>query len=152
MTMSKASIVYGEERYSLVFLPEKRAREVAADLDAICGFTTHGEARAFTPKHMWAPGLENDEGGEYPDDEPYDAGQTAEVGEGDWPVLAATMATEDLPGEIQDLCEREWGFLSDPTLRVDPANEQQVVAAIRELGYDVHRDDALFSRLDPYFP
>lgn len=64
--------------------------------------------------------------------------------------LAATIALDDLPDDLDDIGEQVEHFPELPTLRIDPAVEDELVADLKGRGYQVRRDDGLFDRINPY--
>jgi hypothetical protein len=143
--MNERSLVYGEELGSLVFLPEHVARETAEELDRIRMFRTYGEARAFTARRVWVPGLADPD--EHSDEDAYDVSATPECQGGDWPPLSATIALDDLPDDLEDVGEQRDSMGWVPRLFIDPVTEREVLRYVRSLGYTTHRDDSLFARL-----
>ena len=143
--MNERSLVYGEELGSLVFLPEHVARETAGELDRIRMFRTYGEARAFTARRIWVPGLDDPD--EHSDEDAYDVSATPECQGGEWPPLSATMALDVLPDDLEDVGEQRDSMGSVPRLFIDPVSEGEVLRYVRSLGYTAHRDDSLFARL-----
>src|SRR4051794_5846228 len=103
-TMSETSFVYGEELGSLVFLPGDLAQDLATGLEAISMLRTYGEARALALSAVWAPGLDDDDE-EHPDDDPYDARQTAGFLSGEWSGRASTSALDRWPEDLDDVGE-----------------------------------------------
>jgi hypothetical protein len=146
-TMSETSFVYGEELGSLVFLPEELAQDLATGLETISMLRTYGEARALELSAVWAPGLDDDDDEEHPDDDPYDARQTAGFLSGEWPGRASTSALDHWPEDLDDVGEETDPLGGTPYLFIDPADEATVVATISERGYRVRRDDRLFERM-----
>ena len=143
--MKERSLVYGEELGSLVFLPEHVAIETAEELDQIRMLRTYGDARAFTARRIWVPGLDDDD--EHSDEDAYDVSATPEFQGGDWPPLSATIALDDLPDDLEDVGEQRDSMGSVPRLFIDPVTEGEVLRYVRSLGYTAHRDDSLFARL-----
>jgi hypothetical protein len=80
----------GKELGSLVFLPEHIARESADDLDRIRMLRTYGEARAFTARRVWVPGLEDPH--EHLDEDAYEVSRTPECQGGEWPASGDDLA------------------------------------------------------------
>jgi hypothetical protein len=64
--------------------------------------------------------------------------------------LAATIALDDLPDDLDDIGEQVEHFPELPTLQIEPAEEEGLVADLRRRGYLVRRDDGLFQRINPY--
>jgi hypothetical protein len=149
--MSDRDLVYGEERDSLVFLPERIANETADDLDRIRMLRTYGEARAIVTQRVWIPGIDIDEPDAPPDDDAYDAAATSECQDGDWPGSAATIALDALPEDLEDLGEERGNMTQLPWLFIDPHTEAEVLQYVRSLGYTARRDDSLFARLNQFF-
>jgi hypothetical protein len=148
--MNERSLVYGEELGSLVFLPEHVASESAEDLDQIRMLRTYGEARAFIARRVWVPGLEDPD--EHSDEDAYEVSRTPECQGGDWPALAATIALDDLPDDLEDLGEQRDSMGSVPRLFIDPATEAEVLKYVRSIGYTARRDDLLLARVSQQIP
>lgn len=146
--MIERTLVYGEERGSLVFLPEQLANQSADELDRIRMLRSYGAARGFTVRHTWIPGLDDPD--EHSDEDAYDASATSECQAGEWPPLSATMALDNLPDDLEDLGEQRDYMGSVPRLFIDPRIEAEVLRYVRSLGYTAHRNDSLFARLSPH--
>lgn len=66
------------------------------------------------------------------------------VSSGDWPEWPAQDMIFWLPREIQDrFGRREVTMFNGPFLTLDPERVDELMAALRELGYEVERDDDL---------
>jgi len=65
--------------------------------------------------------------------------------------LAATIALDDLPDDLEDLGEERGTLASTPYLFIDSSTEAEVLQYVRSPGYTARRDDSLFARLDPQF-
>lgn len=167
--MNKERLVYGIPGDNLVLLPEDAANAIAEDLAAIAAVRTYGEASRLPLQALSLPGLDDEhfydgdledlddedlallrEDGMHFEDDPYDAWATNECENGDWPPRAATFALSCLPDELDDIGEEVEHFPMAPTLQIEPATEELLVAKLRRRGYPVRRDDALISRIDPY--
>jgi len=140
-TMEPVDLVYGlaEIGDNLVILPEQLAREVTQDYRALAAASTYKDARALTLLRVEAPGLEDD-ADDHPDDAPYDWSSFEE-----WPIPAATISLSWITGvdDLEDIGVEEQAMISTPRLYINPDAEDEVVAAIRALGYKIRRDDAL---------
>ena len=92
---TREPLVYGILNDNLILLPASVARAVRDDLRAISDAQTYGEARQLATMHLSVPGIsdddEDDESGPA-DSDPYNAFDTAEYQNSDWPPPAATVA------------------------------------------------------------
>lgn len=86
----------------------------------------------------------------YPaDDDLLDIHDVSCVADGDWPPMVTTRAFDLLPKDLQ----ARFGGSADTTLNGDyleiPLDcEAEIVAALRERGFEVRRDDKLINILD----
>lgn len=146
---SNQRLVYGIVNDNLVLLPEEVAKAFAADHEAICSLKTYGEARRFQRQSLnGVPGLDDDEHDDIPaDEDPYNVALTNDYENGDWPPLAATIALDEVPDDLDDIDEQIEHFPSFPTLFIDPATEADLVRVLNQRGYDVRRDDELINSI-----
>jgi hypothetical protein len=94
------------------------------------------------------PGLDEDDYDDIPaDGDPYNVALTNEYLNGDWPPPAATIALDELPGDLDDIGEQIEHFPSFPTLSIDPATEANLVRLPDQRGYEVRRNDELINRI-----
>lgn len=141
------AVVYGEWFESLVFIPEKRAKDLAEVVDAWWNSSTWGEfrrrveARGITEEFLYP--FEYPEG--FPgDNEPLtDHQKEAYTGDGDWPAWPAAEMLDWVPQEIADMGERGVSMVSGAALFFDPEQEQILVAAFDRHGFRCRRDDDL---------
>jgi hypothetical protein len=146
------TLVYGVVDDNLVILPEEVAMAYASDREAILALKTFGEAFRFQPKGLnYPPGVGDWEDffEERPaDEEHYDAAAfLAQWPEFPWPPAAATIALEEIPEDLDDIGEQVEDFPYEPTLQISPELESQIVATIRNRGYEIRRDDELIRRV-----
>jgi hypothetical protein len=150
---AREPLVYGILYDNLILLPESVAHVVRDDLRAILALQTYGEARRLFTMRVSVPGIdEEDEGVESSprDSEPYNAFDTAEYQNSDWPAPAATIALDEWPLDVEDLDgigEEVEYFPSFPRLQIDPAREAELVAKARERGFVIYRDDELIDEI-----
>lgn len=90
------------------------------------------------------PGLDENETDDIPaDEEPFNVALTNAYENGDWPPLAATIALNELPEDLDDIGQQVEHFPGSPSLRIDPAIEEELVRELHQRGYGVRRDDDL---------
>jgi hypothetical protein len=131
--------VYGiDQCNNLVVLPERVAEEVARDLERISTIHTYEDARRLSLEYLTLP-MDDDE----PDDsEPCDPWEYE-----DFPPRAAGIALDELPEDL-DIGEEVDVMNFSPWLRIDPADEEQLLEAARVAGYPIRRDDDLIRAID----
>ncbi len=144
------SLVYGylPDQLTLAFADDETAAEEAAELTALAAATTLGQARAVPVRHLRSnpAAPEYDDGADH---EPFALAEVGAVLEGDWPGMTASRALTLLPKDLQV----EYGTPTDTTLNGDYLEipvvaEDGLVAALRERGHRVRRDDTLLNVLD----
>ena len=147
-------LVYGraQNHDCLAFADADTAEEEAEEIQAIASARTYGEARAIRTRHVSNPVAIED--GEDPDDYPadddlLDIHDVGRVADGDWPPMVTTRAFDLLPKDLQ----ARFGGSADTALNGDyleiPLDcEAEIVAALRERGFEVRRDDKLINILD----
>ncbi|BBH71853.1 hypothetical protein ACTI_85380 [Actinoplanes sp. OR16] len=142
--------VYGYIDYheTLAFADDGTAAEEAREIEAIAAARTYGEARQIEVRHV----SYNPAGWDYTDaedDEPFDINKVGAVQDGDWPPMMASRAMRLLPEDLL----KQFGTMADTTLNgpymeIPLDREEAIVAALRERGHEVRRDDALINTLD----
>ncbi|SCG76625.1 hypothetical protein [Micromonospora coxensis] len=147
------SLVYGHAQLHdcLAFADASTAAEEAAEIQALAAARTWGEARQVRMTHLWNPAgpecYEPEDG--YPDDRPFEINEVGSVVEGDWPPMVTARASELLPRDLQrQFGSREGTALNGDYLEIPLDRESDLVAALRERGYEVTRDDKLINVLD----
>lgn len=134
------TLVYGRSPYGYLTIVPRADADTAADrIRAVLAATTVGEARRHD-----APGVEDDDA----DEAPFDIRETGLVDDGDWPPNAGMLALETLPSDVRDLLAGERSMVGQEWVEIPDAQEEQVVTAIRALGYTVERDDAYIEAFD----
>lgn len=144
MSNDRPTLAYGmlPHQQSLAFLPEEYATTLAREIAEIRALTTMGAARAYKPNHSFVPGL--DEEDEVADDEPYDALETAEHADGDWPRMVAQLSMDVLPADLTSAIGTPVDtVLNGEYLAIPPEAEAEVLATLDSLGYVCRRDDRL---------
>jgi hypothetical protein len=118
---------------------------------AIASAATWGEARRVATRYTWNPVgpeyYDPDEG--LADDEPFDIAEMGAVQDGDWPPMVTTRASTLLPKDLQ-------AAFSDPAvtaltryyLEIPLRHEADLMAQLRDRGFEVSRDDDLINLLD----
>ncbi|SIM87046.1 hypothetical protein [Micromonospora cremea] len=146
-------LVYGHARLHdcLAFADADTAAEEAREIATIASAATWGEARRVATRYTWNPvGPEYHDPDEGPaDDEPFDITEVGGVKDGDWPPMVTTRALTLLPKDLQ-------AAFSDPTetalngyyLEIPLRHESDLVAQLREHGFEISRDDDLINLLD----
>jgi hypothetical protein len=144
-------LVYGylPHHETFAFADDETAVAEAREIVAIGAARTFGEARRVEVRHVAFNPADPEHADGEADGEPFDISQVGSVIEGDWPPMVASRALELLPEDIQ----QEFGTIGDTTLNGDlleirESVEQEIVAALRERGYRVRRDDELVNTLD----
>ncbi len=140
-------LVYGEHAGWLVFIPERRARELATVVDAWQTSSTWGELRT----RVEALGLADEVLAYlgYPDDYPPDAEPLTDdekqgyTREGEWPSWPAAEMLSWVPKEVAELGESGVSMTSGPALFFDPDRSSEIVAAFEKAGFICRRDDDL---------
>ncbi|MBU2668271.1 hypothetical protein KOI35_32640 [Actinoplanes bogorensis] len=155
-TASKDSrkLIYGHAQLHdcLAFADGETAAAEAQEIVAIASAKTYGEARAVRPQYVRdvVPGLGEDHvDGDHADDEPFDINELTSVIEGDWPPMVTSRAFDLLPTELQEqFGNSEFTAMNGDLLEVPVSAEAELVAALRERGFEVTRDDELINTLD----
>ncbi|MEV4344999.1 hypothetical protein AB0J83_11030 [Actinoplanes sp. NPDC049596] len=143
-------LVYGhaELHDCLAFADGETAAEEAREIVAIASARTWGEARAVESRHIWNPAApEFDD--EHDDDAPFKINDLGTVIEGNWPPMVTARALRLVPKDLRE----QFGHLMDTVhngdyLEVPLTAEAGLVAALRDRGYEVVRDDKLINTLD----
>jgi hypothetical protein len=147
------NLVYGHAQMHdcLAFDDANTAADEAQEIVAIATSRTWGEARRVAPRHTWNPvGPEYHDPEDGPaDDEPFDINKVGLVQQGDWPDMVTSRALKLLPKDLQ----ARFGVDADTVLNGDyleiPLDrEAELVAELRERGFEVSRDDELINVLD----
>jgi hypothetical protein len=140
-------VVYGEWSESLVFIPERRAEDLAEVVDAWRSSSTWGEfrhrveARGIAEEFLYP--FEYPEG--FPgDNEPLSDDQKDEyTADGDWPAWPAAEMLDWVPQDIAGMGESGVSMVSGAALSFDPEQERALVAAFEQHGFRCRRDDDL---------
>lgn len=148
-------LVYGHAQLHncLAFADAGTAAQEAAEITAIAAARTWGEARNIRPAHVWNPAgtIDDDDHiyAEYADDEPFDINEVGFVVEGDWPEMVTARAFKVLPQDLQArFGERVATVHNGDYLEIPVDREAELVAELRQRGYEVTRDDELINVLD----
>lgn len=148
---SERAVVFGIVDSRVIFLPRTDALHLAGLNDALLS-PTWGELR----RRMEALGEEvsggdgwwdedEDEGGPS-DDQPFDAQAAPGYADGDWPPMPETMMMQWMPEGVADILGSSAGtVLNGDFLNIDPSDAEAVAKRLRDLGFEVVRDDALIS-------
>lgn len=125
---------------SLVFATLERARDVSQMYDALNQSRTWGEFRRRLPAAAWeqfGEAFEETTDG-HGDDAPFSPGDLCMYCEGDFPPWLQAEQAAVLPPEILEAYgTRQESVLNGSFWVLDPAREDEVVAALRALGYEV---------------
>ncbi|GAA4301279.1 hypothetical protein [Klenkia terrae] len=160
-----SSVVYGFYRLheSLCVIDRDRARALSDAIARVKECTTVGQAMDLNRElsATWVPGApesaEEMEDEDLTPESPYSWDDTGAVLDGDWPPMP-TALTLELFAESD---VEAWAALKSPPmgarritttlngdyLEIDPAREQVLVDALKGLGIDAVRDDALIDTL-----
>ncbi|MEU1245529.1 hypothetical protein [Micromonospora arida] len=155
MTTQHQHLVYGHATAHdcLAFADAGTAIEEAAEIRALAAARTWGEARQVQMTHLSHPAgtdcYEPEDG--YADDQPFSITEVGAVVEGYWPPMVTTRALDVLPQDLRD----RYGKLvltvhNGEYLDVPIDCEAELVAELRERGYEVSRDDDLINLLDGF--
>ncbi|GII22708.1 hypothetical protein Pme01_23050 [Planosporangium mesophilum] len=134
----------------LAFADAETAAEEANEIVAIASARTWGEARSVAVRHTWNPaGPEYVELDEHDDAEPFDINELGAVADGNWPKMVTSRGLTLLPKDLQT----RFGTNADTVfngdyLEIPLAAEAELVAALRERGLEMTRDDDLINTLD----
>lgn len=145
-------LVYGHAKNydCLAFVDADTAAGEAAEIRALASARTWGEARQVQMTHLSNPaGPDCYDGDDCPDDEPFDVTEVGAVVEMSWPAMVTARALSVLPQDLKDRYGEVVLTVHDGEyLRVPLDGEAELVAELRERGYEVTRDDDLINLLD----
>jgi hypothetical protein len=145
-------LVYGHAKVAdcLAFADGATAQEEAREITAIISARTWGEARGVEPRHTWNPVPDLDDDPDGPaDDAPFDIRELGAVQDGDWPPMVTGRALEVLPEDLQkQFGESMATVLNGDSLEIPLAAEAELVATLRDRGFEVTRDDELIRALN----
>ncbi|MET7669701.1 hypothetical protein [Micromonospora luteifusca] len=155
MTTQHQHLAYGHSTAHgcLAFADAGTATEEAAEIQALAAARTWGEARQVQMTHLSNPaGPEYHEPkNEYADDRPFDITRVGAVEDGNWPPMVTKRAFTVLPQDLQDRYgKRQVTVHNGDYLEIAVAAEDELVAELRQRGYQVSRDDALINQLDGF--
>ncbi|MEU5529313.1 hypothetical protein ABZ744_20480 [Micromonospora chersina] len=145
-------LVYGHAQLHdcLAFANADTAAEEAEEIKAIAAARTWGEARQVRTTHITNPCPDDYDPEEDPaDDEAFDINELGLVAEGDWPPMVTARAFDLLPKDRQGrFGKTHFTALNGDFLELPRECEVELVAELRQLGYEVSRDDELINVLD----
>ncbi|MET8838064.1 hypothetical protein ABZV78_29720 [Micromonospora sp. NPDC004540] len=145
-------LVYGHatNHDCLAFVDADTAAGEAAEIKALAAARTWGEARQVQMTHLENPaGPESYEEDDYADDKPFDITELGAIVDGYWPKMVTTRALDVLPQDLQDRYgEVVLTVHNGEYLQVPLDGEAELVAELRQRGYEVTRDDQLINLLD----
>ncbi|MDG4839832.1 hypothetical protein O7631_25165 [Micromonospora sp. WMMD967] len=155
MTTQHQRLVYGHSTAHdcLAFADAGTATEEAAEIRALAAARTWGEARQLRMTHLRNPaGPEyHDPEDGYADDKPFTISEVGAVEDGTWPRMVTERAFTLLPQDLQDRYGKRQVTVHDGDyLEIPVAGEAEVVAELRQRGYEVTRDDELINLLDGF--
>ncbi|MEO3768995.1 hypothetical protein [Micromonospora sp. B9E7] len=130
--------------------PGGETREGQPSVRALAAARTWGEARQVRMIHLWNPaGAEyHDPEDGYADDKPFTITEVGAVADGDWPQMVTGRAFTVLPQDLQDRYgKRQVTVHNGDYLEIGVAGEGELVAELRQRGYEVTRDDELINLL-----
>ncbi len=156
----RARLVYGDVQDGLVFIDEEEAHDLVQLHRALDRARTWGEFRAQAPSHwydsaverlkeQWLDEIEDDEDDAYEGpaaEQEFDAARIPGHTDGEWPTYPHVSMGSWVPDEVQDRfgsMTHSWGPDQSYWIVLAPEEEDQIVAAMREHGYDCVRDDDL---------
>lgn len=146
------NLVYGHAQAHdcLAFANADTAAEEAQEIVAIASARTWREARNVAVRHTWNPaGPEYVEPDDHDDDEPFDINELDAIADGNWPTIVTNRALKLLPKDIQAQIGKDVPTVfNGDYLEIPLAAEDELVAALRERGFEVTRDDDLINTLD----
>ncbi|MFD0782690.1 hypothetical protein ACFQZ8_01935 [Micromonospora azadirachtae] len=148
-------LVYGHATMHdcLAFADADTATEEASEVRALAAARTWGEARQVEMTHLWnpaGPDYHDPEDG-YSDDRPFDVTEVGAIEDGRWPRMVTTRGFTVLPQDLQDKYGKRTLTLYDGDYLDIPRDcEAELVAELRERGYEVTRDDDLINLLDGF--
>ncbi|MFE9914089.1 hypothetical protein ACFYPG_02935 [Micromonospora sp. NPDC005553] len=153
MTTQHQHLVYGHATAHdcLAFADACTATEEAAEIRALAAAHTWGEARQIRVTHLWNPAgpeyHEPEDG--YGDDQPFDITEVGAVADGNWPPMVTKRAFTVLPQDLQDRYGKRQVTVHDGDyLEIPLECEAELIAELRQRGYEVTRDDELINLLD----
>lgn len=141
------TLVYGEQAGGLVFIPEQRARQLAAVVDAWWTSSTWGEFRTRVDSFGVADEILAFLG--YPEDYPPDDETLTDdqkhqyTQDGDWPPWPAAEMLAWVPKEVAELGQPGVSMSSGPALFFELDQMGELVAALERRGFTCRRDDSL---------
>ncbi|MFI7609565.1 hypothetical protein ACIBTV_31240 [Micromonospora sp. NPDC049366] len=146
-------LVYGHAQLHdcLAFADANTAAEEAVEITALAAARTWGEARQVRMTHLDNPAGPDyhEPAGDCADDQPFDINELGTVMQGDWPRMVTARAFALLPEDLQDrFGTRRSTAHNGDFLEVPIDHESELVAELRERGYEVTRDDELINVLD----
>ncbi|WP_262285515.1 hypothetical protein [Micromonospora sp. MA102] len=145
-------LVYGHatNHDCLAFIDADIAAGEAAEIRALAAARTWGEARQVQMTHLENPaGPECYEEDDCADDKPFDITELGAIVDGYWPKMVTTRALDVLPQDLQDRYgEVVLTVHNGEYLQVPLDGEAELVAELRERGYELTRDDDLINLLD----
>ncbi|MGW3611075.1 hypothetical protein ACWD6N_14455 [Micromonospora sp. NPDC005163] len=153
MTTHHQHLVYGHatNHDCLAFIDAPTAAGEAAEIRALASARTWGEARQVQMTHLWNPAGPDyyEPKDDHADDKPFDITELGAIVDGDWPKMVTVRALDVLPQDLQDRYGEVVLTVHDGEyLKVPLDGEAELVAELRERGYEVTRDDELINLLD----
>jgi hypothetical protein len=148
-------LLYGHcETYSCLAVADgDTAAEEAREITAIASARTWGEARRVAARHTYSPaGPDSYEPDEPSDDEPFDVTGLEVVIEHYWPGPVTTRALTLLPADLQARFGTDVDLNGTDALEIPLAAEDELVAILRERGFEVTRDDDVINVLNGDWP
>ncbi|SCE94616.1 hypothetical protein [Micromonospora saelicesensis] len=150
--LNSLRLVYGHaaNHDCLAFVEADTAAGEAAEIRALAAARTWGEARQVQMTRLWNPAdPESYDEDDYPDDEPFRIAEVGAVVNMSWPKMVAARALDVLPEDLQDRYGKVVLTVHDGEyLEIPLDGEAELVAELRERGYEVTRDDDLINLLD----
>lgn len=161
---SAEAYVYGLLYESIIVLRRGDAERLAGIWRASRQASTWGEFRALLDdqsraelleRHQWfGPDNEVIEDSSPPDGEPFESIQVSVAGWGDsggWPEWPAAKMLYELPEAVRARVGRgTTSMLSGDSYEIRPSEEAELVAAFRDLGLPLSRDDRLVEEASGY--
>ncbi|MEV1288753.1 hypothetical protein [Micromonospora sp. NPDC049679] len=146
-------LVYGHAQLHdcLAFADADTAADEAREIVAIASSRTWGEARRVAPRHIWNPvGPDYHDPDDGPaDDEPFDINDVGSVQDGNWPPMVTARTLKLLPKDLQARFGEDTDTVfNGDYLEIPLFHEAELVAELRERGFEVSRDDDLINVLD----
>jgi len=140
-------VVYGvsEVQNQAVFIPKEQAVELASVWAAVDQAATWGDLRKRLSARRYAEAIAqiSEDGSEPPETQPFDRDGLGALTDGDWPDFPAQIATEWMPSAVLALGESANNMVSGDWVEFRLEAELDAVAALRQHGFSVERDDAL---------